>query len=247
MTFIIWFICSKQCHRNNRTFSSKQSAIRVSVPKEQTPPVSIQKCSTICGLASEFFILPLAKTGSINRSKESIVLWTSRSSNTRSLEASHLSGRRNTYDMFYYPPTPCLQGGARSEKGRGTTATVTTTTTITRPKPPCYRGCRAMQVKTLVFFAGFKRDVWYWVGSNVCQKWVRWTGQPMLFPCCGIFFFGLLTRKSRYLAFGARIWWFLCEIVAKPGQNLNATGDAGQCKSYSGLRPKREVSIGLGT
>ena len=69
----------------------------------------------------------------------------------------------------------------------------------------------------------------------------------MLFPCCGIFFFGLLTRKSRYLAFGARIWWFLCEIVAKPGQNLNATGDAGQCKPYSGLRPKREVSIGLGT
>ena len=49
-------------------------------------------------------------------------------------------------------------------------------------------------------------------------------------------FFGLLTRKSRYLAFGARIWWFLCEIVAKPGQNLNATGDAGQCKPYSGLR-----------
>ena len=43
-------------------------------------------------------------------------------------------------------------------------------------------------------------------------------------------FFCLLTRKSRYLAFGVRIWRFLCEIVAKPGQNLNATGDAGQCK-----------------
>ena len=77
--------------------------------------------------------------------------------------------------FIIYPPTPCLQGGARPEKGCGTTATITTTTTITRPKPPCYRGCRAMQIKTLVFFAGFKRDVWYWVGSNVCQKWVRWT------------------------------------------------------------------------
>ena len=53
--------------------------------------------------------------------------------------------------------------------------------------------------------------------------------RPCCFPAAGCFFC-LLTRKSRYLAFGVRIWWFLCEIVAKPGQNLNATGDAGQRK-----------------
>ena len=84
-----------------------------------------------------------------------------------------IAGTRETKFQKKNPPTPCLQGGPRPEKGCGATATITTTTTITRPKPPCYRGCRAMQVKSLVFFAGFKRDVWYWVGSNVCQKWVR--------------------------------------------------------------------------
>ena len=40
----------------------------------------------------------------------------------------------------------------------------------TRPKPQCYRGCRAMQAKTLVFFVGFKCDVWQRGGVKCMSK-----------------------------------------------------------------------------
>ena len=81
-----------------------------------------------------------------------------------------------------------------------------------------YRGLRP---KTKVFYSRFRRNGWY-------SGWGK-RGPKMV----------SLNRPGHAVApFGARPEWFWCDIVAKAIQNFTA---------YRGLRPKREVSIGLGT
>ena len=92
------------------------------------------------------------------------------------------------------------------------------------------------------------------------QVWkvLLWTSLAMLFRCCGALSSGRLSvvpapkpepslwwslyggEATKALGpFGAGIWWFWCEIVRKPRQNLNVIDPNLWC--YRGFRPKTKV------
>ena len=87
-----------------------------------------------------------------------------------------------------------------------------------------YRGLRP---KTKVFYSRFRRNVWHPGWGKRGLKMVS-LNRP-----------GHAVSPFGGRPFGAGIWWFWCEIVPKPGQNLNVIDPNLWC--YRGFRPKTRV------
>ena len=87
-----------------------------------------------------------------------------------------------------------------------------------------YRGLRP---KTKVFYSRFRRNVWH-PGWGKCGPKMVSLNRP-----------GHAVSPFGGRPFGAGIWWFWCEIVPKPGQNLNVIDPNLWC--YRGFRPKTRV------